>query len=80
MLIHGNQIALQSITWVHTADVRTEGTLQPLHVFAIAEVVVAVLICAKLRVVMLGSEHQRGAAAPSPDHLGCQQLFILGTC
>src|SRR5467141_1565959 len=76
--IDGHNLVLQCVAWVHAPDVRAEWALQSLHVIFITEVVIAVQVSAYGRIITLGSQHQRRAAAPSSNHLRRNQFLFFG--
>src|SRR6266404_5473502 len=43
--IHGHNLVPQCIAWVYASDVRAERALESLHVFFVAEGVIAIQIC-----------------------------------
>src|SRR5262249_8922496 len=53
-----DNVILQGIAWIDTTNVRTEGTLQSLHVIGVGENIVAVPVTSELRVVTLRRKHQ----------------------
>ena len=43
----------------------------------VVEVVVPLRICPKLGIVLVGRQHERGAAAPAAHQLGCDQFLLV---
>ena len=64
---------------IHAAHVRAErnGVAVRIHL-RVVEVVVALRIGAELRIVLLGRQHQRSAAAPAAHQLRRDQFLLLG--
>ena len=63
---------------IHAPDVRAERDRIAVRVhLAVVEVVVALQVGAERRVVLLGRQHERRAAAPAAHQLRRDQLLLL---
>src|SRR4051812_9243634 len=79
MDIHIGQSGELRVPWVHAPHMAAERYLQTTAIVGVIEIVVSQWIGAESRIVGVGRQRQRGAAAPTADEFCGKQLpFLVG--